>query len=147
MNKFIPYILVLGAVLLSAAYYLNTEQNAGLLPQDLGAPRENSEGMVTVAITYLNPTSSQYGNSLAFQVMLNTHSVNLDVYDPKEQAYIRTGNGQVIKPTSWDEAEGSGGHHRNGVLLFPKTGTTPEKGNFEIIMEDLAGIDRRIFSW
>ncbi|MCL7412174.1 MAG: hypothetical protein M8353_00960 [ANME-2 cluster archaeon] len=147
MNKFIPYILVLGAVLLGAAYYLNTEQNAGASPQGLDVPRENSEGMVTVAITYLNPTSSQYGDSLAFQVTLNTHSVNLDLYNPKELAYIRTDNGQVIQPTSWDEAEESGGHHRSGILLFPKTGTTLEKGNFELIMEDLAGIDMRVFSW
>jgi len=147
MKKYIPYVLVLSAVLLGAAYYLNTEQTAGSSPQELTASRENSEGMVTVAITFLNPTSSQYKDFLAFQVSMNTHSVNLDSYDPKEIAYIRTGSGQVIRPTSWDEADGSGGHHRKGVLLFPKPDIKLEHGYFEIIIENIAGIDQRVFSW
>lgn len=146
MNKLIPYALVLVAVLLGAVYYMGAGQTAGMSPEELAAPRENSEGMVTVGITFLNPTSSQYTDSLAFQVSMNTHSVNLDSYDPIEIAYIKTSSGQVIKPTSWDEADGSGGHHRRGLLIFPMNSEL-EMGGFEIVVEGIAGIDQRIFSW
>ncbi|TFH46688.1 MAG: hypothetical protein E4G94_01905 [ANME-2 cluster archaeon] len=151
VKKMLPYFMVLVLVLVGVEYYLISNQTNnptnGNYQDDLTAPRENSENKVTIAMTYLNPTSSQYKDSLAFQVSMNTHSVELGGYDFNTIAYLKTASGDVIKPEKWEEADASGGHHRSGVLLFPKTDTKLELGNFDIFVEDVAQIDQRIFSW
>jgi len=151
LKKLLPYLMILVLVVVGAEYYLITNQTNnptnGNNQDDFTTPRENSGGMVTVAMTFLNPTSFQYKDSLAFQVTMNTHSVELGGYDLNNIAYLKTANGDVIKPEKWDEADKSGGHHRSGVLLFPKTDANLEMGNFDIIVEEIAEIDQRIFSW
>lgn len=147
-KQMIPCVLVL-ILILMGGYYLNTNRAGEPVKgqEGLVEPREDSRGMVTIAITYFNPTGSQFGDSPAFLVTMDTHSVDLDAYELSIIAYLKTANGKVIKPDKWEEADGSGGHHRRGILSFPMTDARLDQGNFDIIVEGLAGIDQRIFSW
>ena len=50
---------------------------------------------------------------------MDTHSVDLDGFDLKELAVLRTDQGVEVAPTGWDAPKGS--HHREGTLSFPAT--------------------------
>jgi hypothetical protein len=74
-----------------------------------------SGGGVTVKVTYLD---SKTTNELPFQVVLDTHSVNLDGYDLKSITILRDETGKSYLPTKV-ENKGSG-HHREVTVIFPK---------------------------
>jgi hypothetical protein len=97
-------------------------------------------GGVTVKVTYLNPKSN---DGPRFQVMLDTHSVNLDVYDLKAIAVLRDESGTIYSPTSL-ENKGSG-HHREAMVFFPKLAT--ETKRLELVIKDVAGVKERTFRW
>lgn len=99
-----------------------------------------SGGGVTAKVTYLNPKSS---DEPRFQIVLETHSVNLDVYDLKTIAALRDDTGNIY-PATGIETKGSG-HHREGTLTFPKI--SPESKHIEVVIKDVAGVKERIFRW
>lgn len=74
----------------------------------------DEQGAVTVEITPLNLTAP--GIVLDFQVVLNTHSVDLSM-DLATLATLTTDTGQSIQAVKWDAP--MGGHHVEGVLSFP----------------------------
>ncbi|HIH43766.1 MAG TPA: hypothetical protein HA257_01370 [Candidatus Methanoperedenaceae archaeon] len=104
---------------------------------DFSSPRENLEGGVRITITPINVT-----DILTLEVSLNTHSVDLDRYNLTELAYLKDGSGNVYKPLSW-ESDG-GGHHISGILKFSSLNYTQ---GFEIVIENIAGIKERNFTW
>ena len=91
-------------------------------------------------MTFLNPKDA---DDLRFQVVLDTHSVNLDAYDLKTIAVLRDDTGKNHIPTS-AESKGSG-HHREAIVSFPKV--SPETKRLEVIIKDVAGIKERTFVW
>ena len=99
-----------------------------------------SGGGVTVAITYLNPSSNE---SPRFQVALNTHSVGLDGYDFKTLALLQDGTGKTYSPSKVENK--GGGHHRQVTLTFPKISS--EAKRIEIVIKDIAGVKERTFRW
>lgn len=102
--------------------------------------RTNSGGGVTVKVTYLDPKA---GNDLRFQVVLDTHSVNLDGYDLKAITVLRDETGKSYFPT---EVENKGrGHHREATVIFPKVSS--EAKRLELVIKDVAGIKERTFLW
>jgi hypothetical protein len=97
-------------------------------------------GGVTVTVTYLDPKTS---NDLRFQVVLDTHSVNLDGYDLKAIAVLRDDTGKSYLPT---EVENKGsGHHREVMVIFPKVSS--EAKRLEVVIKDVAGMKERTFNW
>lgn len=99
-----------------------------------------SGGGVTAKVTYLNPKRSE---EPIFQVVLDTHSVNLDAYDLKTLTVLRDDTGKENLPK---EAENKGsGHHREVSLVFPPV--TPEATRLEMIIKDIAGVKERTFRW
>lgn len=102
--------------------------------------RTDSGGGVTVKVTDLDPKAS---NDLRFQVVLDTHSVNLDGYDLKTITVLRDDTGKSYLPT---EVENKGsGHHREATVSFSKV--SPETTQLEIILKDVAGVKERTFRW
>ena len=102
--------------------------------------RTDSGGGVTVKITFLDPKAS---SDLRFQVVLNTHSVDLDGYDLKTLSILRDDMGKDYVPM---RAENKGsGHHREITLIFSKI--APESKRIEIVIRDIAGIKERTFRW
>jgi hypothetical protein len=102
--------------------------------------RTHSGGGVTVKVTMLD---SKTNGDLRFQVVLDTHSVNLDAYDFKTIAVLRDDNAKSYSPTAV-ENKGSG-HHREAVLSFPKP--SPETKRVELLIKDVAGVKERTFQW
>lgn len=100
----------------------------------------NSGGGVTVKVTLLD---SKTDGDLSFQVVLDTHSVNLDVYDLKKIAVLRNDGGKDYFPKTV-ESKGSG-HHRQSTLVFAKMANGTKR--VELVIKDVAGVKERIFRW
>ena len=107
--------------------------------------RSDQQGMVTVDITPLNLTSS--GDTLEFDIALNTHSVDLSM-DLATLANLATDTGITIQPALWDAPRG--GHHVEGKLIFPATvdGKSILEGanNLTLTITDL-DVPSRVFEW
>ncbi len=97
-------------------------------------------GGVTVAITYLKDPA----DALAFQVVLDTHSVNLDGYRFEEIVRLRDGRGAEVTPAAVEGAKGSG-HHRKATVRFNLP--EPRPANVELVVKGVAGVPERVFRW
>jgi hypothetical protein len=111
-----------------------------------GGTQKNEGGAVTVAVTWDGPASGP-----VFLVALDTHSVDLDGYDLRELATLRTDKGLELRPAGWDAPKG--GHHRSGRLTFPDRGADgapafgPDTKGMTLIVRDVAGVPERRFQW
>ena len=105
-----------------------------------GATQTVAGGGVTAKVTFLNPKDA---DDFRFQVVLDTHSVNLDAYDLKTITVLRDDAGKSYVPVA-AENKGSG-HHREAIVSFPKI--SPESKRIELIIKDVAGVKERTFVW
>ncbi len=104
-------------------------------------PTKSSDGgSVTVDVT---PTALEVGKPLAFDIAMNTHSVDLGD-DLTKIAILRDDAGKEYKPTAWDGPDG-GGHHRSGTLNFAAFSTKPKY--VELVIRGLAKVPERVFRW
>jgi len=103
-------------------------------------PQTNSGGGVAAKVTYLNPGTTE---DLRFQVVFDTHSVNLDAYDLKSIIVLRDEAGTSYAPTRV-ENKGSG-HHRETTVSFSTL--SPEAKRVELVIKDVAGVKERVFRW
>lgn len=77
----------------------------------------NYDGAVEVKATLVPEKSSN--NQLVFEVMLNTHSVNLSQYDYTKLAAISFGTNANISGTfEWDSSNQESSHHVMGYLVW-----------------------------
>ena len=104
------------------------------------APQTNSGGGVTVKVSFFD---SKTDGELRFQVVLDTHSVNLDGYDLKSLSILRDDAGNTYLPTTV-ENKGSG-HHRQSTVVFSKV--APSTKRLELVIKDVAGVKERLFRW
>jgi hypothetical protein len=127
---------------LSAALFLSVLLGSGQTLNAVagGATQSVSGGGVTAKVAYLNPKS---GDEPRFQVVLDTHSVNLGGYDLKTITVLRDDAGRAYLANG-AENKGSG-HHIESVLTFPKPG--PEAKRLELVIKDVAGVKERTFRW
>ncbi|MCC7368766.1 MAG: hypothetical protein IT306_10110 [Chloroflexi bacterium] len=106
----------------------------------------NVGGGVTVKVSRL-----ESAEGLAFKIVLDTHSVNLDRIDLGQLAVLRTEQGEEIAPLAWEAP--AGGHHREGTLMFPTTTADglplfeAGAGTVELVIRDVAGVAERAFRW
>lgn len=105
-----------------------------------GAKQSVAGGGVTVAVTFLKDRA----DTLAFEVVLDTHSANLDGYRFEEIVRLRDGRGGELTPTSVEGAKGSG-HHREATVLF--TWPDPKPASLELVVKGVAGVPERVFRW
>ncbi len=77
-----------------------------------------------------------------FDIAMNTHSVELN-QDMTKVAVLVDDQGKEYKPISWQGAE-SGGHHREGVLIFNQITPTPK--SIELKITGIGGVVRN-FVW
>lgn len=99
-----------------------------------------SGGGVTVKVTYLNQNNR---DEPRFQVVLDTHSADLERYDLKTITSLRDDTGKTYLATGI-ENKGSG-HHREATLTFPKV--SPESKRLEVVVKEVAGVKERTFRW
>ncbi|MCL7412749.1 MAG: hypothetical protein M8353_03910 [ANME-2 cluster archaeon] len=150
----IVLIAVIGGALLLVESGSNSNVSASsdavLIDQN---ERTNDEGAVTIALSYMDPSqSSEYGDEIAFDTTINTHSSDISQYQLDKLSYLVDSSGNKYTPSGWVESEGSGGHHRKGVLLFSESDDSGAEilsngKYFEIIVKDVDGIPKRTFRW
>jgi hypothetical protein len=128
---FVTRLLFLGSLMLAG------ESFAAPAP---GATQTVGGGGVMAKVTFLNPKGA---DDARFQVVLDTHSVNLDTYDLKSIAVLRDDTGKIYVPTAIENK--GGGHHREAVVTFAKL--APGTKRIELIIRDVAGIKERTFVW
>ena len=86
-----------------------------------------------------------------FTVVLDTHAVNLDAYDLRQLAVLRTDQADDVVPIGWDAP--AGGHHRQGTLTFPPTRSdgspllTGETRLIELSIRDVGGVPETVLTW
>jgi hypothetical protein len=109
------------------------------------AVQQDAQGAVTVLIQPLNLDAP--GETLNFEVTLDTHSVDLSM-DLSVLAFLAASNGREVAALDWDALPG--GHHVAGVLSFPATidGSPFLAGadQLTLVIKDLAVPERR-FDW
>ena len=100
----------------------------------------DTQGAVTVDITPLVLSSDS--QEWKFDVSLSTHSVELN-QDMTKVSVMVDDSGREYKPVRWDGAD-SGGHHREGVLIFRSIVPTPKSIELKIVNIDAP---ERSFVW
>lgn len=109
--------------------------------QTEGFTQEAEAAGVTVKITYKNPAESK---NPVFNVVLDTHSVDLDQYKFDQNTLLRDDTGKEYRP---DIVSSSGsGHHREATLEFKDT-DLPGAKYIELVVEGVAGVDERVFKF
>jgi Spy/CpxP family protein refolding chaperone len=125
-------------------------QAAAGTPQPL--TQEDTQGGITVSATLLTPDKPRPDGTLAVQVKLDTHAVDLDAYVLEKLAVLRDGQGREVPALRLESPSGSG-HHREGVLSFPATDAggkplvSPEAKAVTLIVRGIGGIPERVFQW
>jgi hypothetical protein len=112
------------------------------LAVDVGAyeMRSNGENRVRVDV---KPVQLTPGQPAKFEVRMNTHSETLGE-DMVAVSSLKDNAGRVYQATAWQGSE-PGGHHRKGVLEFPKLEDNTE--SITLIIRKVANVPERTFEW
>jgi hypothetical protein len=102
--------------------------------------RSNRENRVRVDV---KPVQLAPGQPARFEVRMNTHSEALGE-DMVAVSSLKDNAGRVYPATVWQGSE-PGGHHRKGVLEFPKLEDNPE--SITLIIRKVANVPERTFEW
>lgn len=146
----IPLVTI--AVLVGVAVGIRRSFTAVPLPSSAssvaatsGTTQTNEGGQVTIKVTWSGASAGA-----VFDVVMDTHAVDLDGYDLAQLAVLRV-DGREVQPSGWDAPKG--GHHRRGTLTFPATATdgspliAPGMRTVELVIRDVAGVPERVFRW
>lgn len=106
-----------------------------------GATRTSDAGGVTVTVTWAGPTAG-----LVFDVVLDTHSVDLDALDLAD-AEVWNDRGETLTARPW--AAPSGGHHRQGSLAFDGDvpGFLAGARWVELLIQGVGDVPERTLRW
>lgn len=110
------------------------------------ATQTSEAGEATVEVTWKGGNAGP-----AFDVTMDTHSVDLDAYDLRKRAVLRNDRGLEVRAKTWDAPKG--GHHREGTLSFSEKTADgqdligPDTRRVELIIREVAGVPERSFEW
>ncbi|MFQ6618697.1 MAG: hypothetical protein ACE5QV_08430, partial [Fidelibacterota bacterium] len=91
----------------------------------------------------VTPVKFDAGKPVVFEVMINTHTTDLD-FEVDKISFLIDEDGKEHRAERWSGSP-SGGHHRKGVLYFP-----PLRDSHKFLMLVIDGGDkfgRRVFEW
>jgi hypothetical protein len=133
---------LLGTLALTTLAAAQTTPALALIP---GTTLAHTGGSVTVKASRLDAK-----DKVAFKVVLDTHSVDLDKVDLKTLAVLRSESGLELKPLSWTAP--LGGHHREGTLAFASnfsdgTPVLKDAKTLVLVIKNVAGVEKRTFRW
>ena len=100
------------------------------------------DDQASVTITVTPSDLSLESNEWKFDVVMDTHSVELD-QDMTKVAILTDDSGKEYGPVRWEGAP-AGGHHREGILFFVPI--TPYPQHLKLNIKDVGGV-QRLFSW
>lgn len=107
-----------------------------------------SGGGVDISVMPQNITAD--ADMWSFQVVLNTHSVELSE-DIAAVSALLDDRGTAYEPFSWEEGslpagrQAPGGHHRSGILKFKPISPMPD--SITLVLNTIGGVAERKFSW
>ena len=101
-----------------------------------------NDNQATVSITVTPIDISSQSKEWKFDIVMDTHSVELD-QDMTESAVLIDGQDKEYKPIGWEGP--SGGHHREGVLVFDPIEPMPKY--IELKIKNIGGVTERLFKW
>ncbi|MBI5194072.1 MAG: hypothetical protein HZA08_11625 [Nitrospirae bacterium] len=101
--------------------------------------RTSKSGDVAVDVTYLNPGE----DSPAFNIKLDTHSLDLDQYKLEAIVSLRDDKGKEYANPAVESPSGSG-HHRSGVVRFKGVDISGATAIY-LVIKDMAGAKERVF--
>ena len=104
------------------------------------APKSNDEKFVSIEV---KPIKFSYNEPVKFDVTINTHQGSLD-FDLTAISLLEDAEGNSYKALTW-EGTPPDGHHRAGVLTFPKL--KGETGVIKLTLKNVYGIPERVFEW
>ncbi len=126
-------VLAVGALILVGSESADAAASPG--------PKQSVRGGgVTVDVTFL----ADRADAPTFQVVLDTHSVNLDGYRFEEIVRLRDGQGGEVVPAAVEGTKGSG-HHREATVRF--AWPEPRSETVELVVKGVAGVPERVFRW
>lgn len=102
--------------------------------------RESSQNNITFTAT---PIDFDLDNLVKFEIKIETHSGSLD-FDLTKVSILEDNKGNRYQPLAWDGSP-AGGHHRSGVISFPKL--IDKTKNIKLIIQDNSNLPLRIFEW
>lgn len=137
-----PTIIFAGVVAFTilAVWIIAAKKNTAPAQPSTYQTQTKEGGNVTVIVT---PTAIAAGKPATFQMVFDTHSVDLD-FDVAAAAELRDEQGNSYGTATW-KGDPPGGHHRKGILTF----LTPLKqiSSPSLILKDIAGVKERTFVW
>jgi len=132
-------------IVLLAACSLSTPAASGA-PSSSASPTSQATqtsdgGQVTVVVDWAGP-----GGGAVFDVMLDTHSVDLDGLDLSD-AILRNDRGETMSARPW--AAPKGGHHREGALTFEGDAAPFFAGAtwVELVLSGVGDLPERTLRW
>ncbi|MEW6295241.1 MAG: hypothetical protein AB1467_03000 [Candidatus Diapherotrites archaeon] len=144
--------IVLSAIIVSVAFLAppptsipqnfpvnSNNQNASASQFNLGT-KTNNENEVSVDVT---PIDFSFGSEVRFNIGLNTHTGSLD-YDLTKISVLQDDKGNSFNPIKW-EGPPPGGHHRTGILTFPKLGE--KTSSIKLVIKGIYDVPERVFVW
>jgi hypothetical protein len=128
---------VLPTILVIAVFWMWVGSRANAVAFDFQTSDENS---VRVDV---RPVALVAGKPAVFEIRLNTHSVPLN-YDMVEVSTLQDNQGKIYKAVEW-KGSPLGGHHRRGILEFPKLEGNPQ--SVKLVVRGIGGASDRSFEW
>ncbi len=140
VKKYLIFLLLVFILFTGYIFIANkSSQNQSLnLNNKTYETKNSSQGNIEVEVTPKILSSTQ--NS-SFEVGINNHQVDLN-YNLAKIAVLTDDKGKKYSPLSWNGPEG--GHHSNGVLVFPPLSKNAKSVN--LLLPKIGAIDRT-FSW
>ena len=99
--------------------------------------KTNEAGNVTVTVRFLQDKSTT--GFTTFQIVLDTHSVDLDPFDFQKNIYIEKNN---LRESPINTIPSGNQHHRQAEVEFKKVSPP-----YSLVVADLSGIDKRLFTF
>lgn len=151
MNSRVLIVGVISVVIFGSFLFKGTRGNSkvvqGVQNQASASDKETttildgkakSMGAVEVEVT---PVVVDTKSNMAFDVALNTHSVDLS-YDYIETISAEDDQGKIYEPVDW--SGGEGGHHLSGQIVFEPIS---QKANKITLIIDGIDNEKEIFEW
>ncbi len=100
----------------------------------------NDENAVWIKV---KPIDFSFDSNVRFDVAIDTHSGSLD-FDLTKISLLKDDKGNEYEALDW-EGSPPEGHHRSGILTFPKL--KQDTTSIELIITDVYDVPERIFYW
>lgn len=121
--------------------HMGQTQYNGQIADSAGITAEAQAEGVTVKVTYSNPGAA----IPVFNVVLDTHSVELDQYRFEDIVVLIDQAGKEHKPQI-TSSKGSG-HHREATLEFKDAEVVSDSDYVSLVIKGVAGVPERVFKF